>query len=92
MEQISDDCFNNPFKTDTGTPAKNIPSLDEIDNKGTVSTCRSLIYFSSSPYNSEISTITDITVSTAPTADIGHTDLNEVQLEGGRYNGAASCY
>ena len=30
--------------------------------------------------------ISDITIATAPTTDIGHTDSKKVQLEGGRYN------
>ena len=51
LEQISDDLFNNNFITDAETPAKNIPSLDDIDNEGTMSTYRSLKYYSS-PCNS----------------------------------------
>ena len=85
-EQISIDCFNNNFTKDTGTPENNIPSLDYIDNKGTVYNCRRIGYSSSSPHNSEISTILDITIATAPNTDIGHTDSNEVELEGERYN------
>ena len=57
LERIAMDCVSNPFTTDTGTPEKNIPSLGEIYNKGTVSTCWSLNYSSSSPYNSDISMI-----------------------------------
>ena len=91
-EKIAADCFSNTFKTDTGTPAKNIPSLDDIDNEVTVSTCRSLDYSSSSPHNSEISTISDITIATAPTTAIDHTASKEVQLEGGGYNRAARGY
>ena len=86
LEQIAADCFNNPFTTDTGTPAKNIPSLDDIDNEGNVSTCRSLYDSSSSPRNSEISTISDITIATDPTTDIDHAASEEFKLEGGRYN------
>ena len=64
---------NNNFITDTGTPEKTINFLDEIDNEGTVSTCQSLNYYSSSPRNSEISTIYDITIATSTNTDIGHT-------------------
>ena len=92
LERIAADFFNDPFTTDTGTPEKNIPSLDYIDNKVTVSTCWSLNYSSSSPRNSEISTISDITIATAPTTDIDHTYLKELQLEGGRYNRASRGY
>ena len=88
LEQIAVDCFNNTFTIDTGTPAKNIPSLDGIDKQFTVYTCQRLIYSSSPPLNSDISTIFDITVVTDPTTSIGHTASNEVELEGGSYNRA----
>ena len=82
-KQISVDCFNNTFTTDTGTPAKNIPSFDDFDNEGTVSTFHRLVYSSSYPRNSEIRMISDITVATSPTTYIGHTASKEVGLEGG---------
>ena len=44
QERIAVDCYNNTFTTDTGTQAKNITSLDYIDNGGNASTCRSLNY------------------------------------------------
>ena len=37
-EQLAQDCFNNNFSPDRGTPAKNIPPLDEVDNGDKVST------------------------------------------------------
>ena len=49
LEQVAMDCFSNNFTTDIGTPAKNILSLDEIDKKGTVSTCWILNHSSSHP-------------------------------------------
>ena len=82
------DFFSNPFTTDTGVPANNIPYLDDIDNKGLVYTFRSLNYSSSSPCNSGIITISDITIATATTTDIGHTALKGVEKEVGRYNRA----
>ena len=85
-EQIAVDCFNINFTTDTGILAKNITSLDDNDNEGTVSTCRSLNYSSYYPRNSEISTILDITIATSPTTAIDQMASKEVQLEGGRYN------
>ena len=39
-ERLAQDCFNNNFSSDSGTPANNIPPLDEVDDKDTVSTCR----------------------------------------------------
>ena len=71
-EQISANCFNNLFTTDTGKPSKNMPYLDGIDNEDTVFTCQILNYSSSSPCNSEISTISDITITTALTTAIYH--------------------
>ena len=44
LERLNTDFFTNPFTTDTGKPANNIPSLDDIDNEGNVSTCQSLNY------------------------------------------------
>ena len=50
-ERLAQDCFNNHFSSDSGTPAKNIPHLDEVDDEETVSTCRSLQFSTSiSPY------------------------------------------
>ena len=86
MERIAADCFNNPFTTDTGKPSKNMPYLDGIDNEDTVFTCQILNYSSSSPCNSEISTISDITITTALTTAIYHMASKKIQLEGGRYN------
>ena len=45
-------------------------------------------YSSSSTCNTETITISDITIATAPTTAIGHTASKEVELEGGRHNGA----
>ena len=39
-ERLDKYCFNNNFSSDRGTQAKNIPPLDEVDDKDTVSTCR----------------------------------------------------
>ena len=36
LELIALDCFINTFPTYTGTPAKNIPPLDEVDELETV--------------------------------------------------------
>ena len=45
-ERLSQDCFNNPFSTDRGTLANNIPPLNEVDDGDAVSTFREL-HFSS---------------------------------------------
>ena len=73
-------------------PANNITSLDDIDKKGTIYTCWRLNYYSYYNRNSEISTISDITIANALTYAIGHMASKEVELEGGRYNRAARGY
>ena len=77
-EQIAVSCFINTFTEDTGNLVNSIPSLDNIDNKVAVYNYQRLNYSSSSPCSSEIITISDITIATDPTTDIGHTDSNEV--------------
>ena len=86
------DWFNNNFTTYTGTTEKNITYLGDIDNEGNVFTYRNLNYYSSSPLNSDISTIPYITIAIALTTIIVHTDSKEVELEGGRYNRADRDY
>ena len=82
--KIAVDYFNNTFTTDTGTPAKNTHFLNDIDSEGTVYSFWKLIYSIYPTRNSEISTISDITITTAMTTAIDHTDSKELQLEGGR--------
>ena len=79
LERHAMDFFSNIFTTDTRTPSKKIPSLDVIYDEGTVSTCRSFNYFSYPPQNSEISTISEITITTDTTTDIRHTASKEVE-------------
>ena len=65
LEQLAPDCFNNTFSTDTGTPAKKIPPLDEVSEGKTVSTFRAL-HFSSCIYPSAASiNIYNITLKSA---------------------------
>ena len=59
------DCFNNSFSTDTGTPSKNIPPLDEVNDVEIVYTCRELHFSSSSSRSTEVSTIYDLTLNSA---------------------------
>ena len=92
LERLAMDSFSNTFTTDTWTLAKIIPYLYRIYNKWNVSTCRSLNYSSSSTLNSEISIISEITIATANTTDIGHTVSKEVEKEVGRHNMADRGY
>ena len=64
-ERLAQDCFNNNFSSDSGTPAKNIPLLDEVDDEYTVSTCRSLKFSTSISPSAAVSTISDLTQSSA---------------------------
>ena len=100
-EQLALDLFNNPFSTDTGTPAKNIPPLDEVDEAETVSTCRALHFSSSASPTTEVSTISDITLNSASllvyaavASTIGsqHTAKTEGAREGGRCNRTTRGY
>ena len=83
LERITMYFFSNTFTIDTGVMAKNIPCLDHIYNKGNLPTCRGLYYSSSSPRNSGISTILEITVITDVTTTIGHTASKEFERDGG---------
>ena len=60
-ERLSQDCFNNKFSSDRGTPAKNIPPLDEVYDEDTVYTCRSLKFSTSIYPSAAVSTIYDLT-------------------------------
>ena len=54
-ERLDLDCFNSTFSTDTGNPEKNMPTLDEVDEVETVSTCRALRFYRSiSPFAAAI--------------------------------------
>ena len=92
LELLAMDCFINTFTTDTGAPEKNIPFLDEIDNKATVTTCWILNCYSYSPCSSEISKISEITIATDTTTSIGHTASRKVRREVGRSNRAIRGY
>ena len=93
-ERLSQDCFNNPFSPDSGTPAKNIPPLYEVDDGDKVSTCHAL-NFSSCIYCSTVaSTISDITQYSASSISIGSQHISEIEeaREGGRYNRITIVY
>ena len=62
LELISIDCFNNRFSNYTGTPEKNTPLLDEVDEVDTVSNYCALPFSRSIYPYTEISTISYITI------------------------------
>ena len=80
-ERLAQDCFNNNFSSDSGTPAKNIPLLDEVNDESTVSTCRSLKFSTSFSPSAAVSNISDLTQSSA-----SHFAEKEEAKMGGRYN------
>ena len=57
-----------------------------------MSTCQSLNYSSSSPYNSYIRTILEIAIATTNTTAIAYTTSMEVEMAGGMYNRAVRGY
>ena len=87
-EQLSQDCFNNTFSPDRGTPANNIPPLDDFDDVDRVSTCRALHFYSCTYPSAAVSTISDMTLNSASTISIGseHISEKEESKQGGRYN------
>ena len=79
-ERLAQDCFNNNFSSDSGTPAKNIPLLDEVDDEDTVSTFRALQFYTSISPSAAVSTISNLTQSSA-----SHFSKKEEAKLGGRY-------
>ena len=69
-EQLAQDCFKNIFKTDRGTPAKNIHPLDEVDDGDSVSTSCVLHFSSCISPSAEVSTISDMNLNSASTISI----------------------
>ena len=67
LERLAQYCFNNKLSSDRGTPAKNIPPLDEVDDEDTVSTCRALQFSSCIYPSSAASTISDMAQNSAST-------------------------
>ena len=65
LEQLAQDCFNNTFSPDIGTPENNIHPLDEVDNGDTVSTCRALNFSRCISPSVAVSTISGMTLNSA---------------------------
>ena len=88
LERLAQDCFNSPFSSDRGTPAKNIPPLNEVDDRDTVSTCRALRFYSFISPSAAVSTIPDMTLNSASSISIGsqHIAEKEEANQGGIYN------
>ena len=87
LKRLAQDCFNNNFSSDSGTPAKNIPLLDEVDDEDTVYTCRSLQFSTSISPSAAVSTISDLTQSSA-----SHFSEKEEAKLGGIYNRLTGVY
>ena len=65
LEQLAIDCFNNNFSTYTGTPSKNTPIPDKVNDGETVYTFREINSPSSDYCSTEVRTIYDITINSA---------------------------
>ena len=61
-ERLAQDCFNNTFSPDRGTPPKNIPPLDEVNDGDKFSTCRALQFSSCISPSAAIITIYNMTL------------------------------
>ena len=70
-EQLAQDCFNNHFSTDIGTPENNISPLDKFNDGDTFSTCRALLFSSCIYPSAAVSTISDMTLNSASSISIG---------------------
>ena len=93
-KQLSKNCFNNTFSSETGTLYNNIPLFDEFDGGEIVSTFRAL-HFSSCIYSSTAaSTFSGITPYSASSISIvyQHMSEREEDREGGRYNRITRVY
>ena len=77
LEKLAQDSFNNHFSPDSGTPTKNIPPLDEVDDGDTVSTCCALHFSSFTSPSAAVSTISDMTLNSASTVSIGSEHIAE---------------
>ena len=88
LERLAQDCFNNPFLPDSGTPENNIPPLDEVDGGDTVSTCRALHFSGFISPSASVNTISEITLNSALSISIGsqHISKREEAREVGRYS------
>ena len=76
LERLAQDCFNNNFSPKTGTLAKNIPPLDEVNGGETVFTRRALHFSSCISPSAAARTISGITKYSSSLISIGyrHTD------------------
>ena len=77
LERLAQDCFHKNFSPDGGTPEKNIPNLDEVDDGDTVSTCRALQFSSCISPSAAVNTISDMTKNSASTISIGSEHISE---------------
>ena len=88
LERLAQDCFNNNFSPDRGTPEKNIPHLDEVNDGDTVSTFRALKFSICINPSSAASTVSNMTLNSASTVSIFSepTYEKEEAKDGWRYN------
>ena len=80
-EIIAQYFFNNKFSYDRGNLKNNVPPLDKVDDEDTVSTCRSLQFSTSISPSAAVSTISNLTQSSA-----SHFSKKEEVKMGGIHN------
>ena len=76
-ERLAQDFFNNKLSSDRGTPEKNIPPLDEVDDGDTVSTCRALQFSICISPSAAVINIYDMTQNSASNISIGYGHISE---------------
>ena len=69
--------FINTFSIDSGTPANNIPPLDEVDDVDTVPTFRAPHFYNCISPSAASRTISDMTLNSASSISIGSQHIAE---------------
>ena len=77
LGRLAQDSFNNNFSPDSGTPAKNVPPLDEVDGGDTVSTCRVLHFSSCISPSAADSTISDMNLNSDTSISIVYQHISK---------------
>ena len=87
-ERLAQHCFNNHFPPDSGTPEKNIPPLDEVDDGDTIYNLCAIHFYGCIYPSAAARNICDITQYSASSIYIGYQNIAEKEeaREGGRYN------
>ena len=101
MEPLAHDCFNNHFSSDYGTPAKNTPLIDGLNDKEPADTSCCIDYSTSLSCSTKDSTISDLTIPSVFSSDSylststirSRNTVNKAATrKGGKINRNIRCY